>query len=67
MTKKEANELIQYLISVHIYGGLKKMTKSELMKYVRLFYEMVIRFDKLLVKEAITKAAQVISFLIFRN
>lgn len=43
------------------------MTKSELMKYVRLFYEMVIRFDKLLVKEAITKAAQVISFLIFRN
>ena len=57
MTKKEANELIQYLNSVYIYGGLRKMTKSELMEYIRLFYEMFIRFDKQLVKDAITKVA----------
>lgn len=57
MTKKEANELIQYLNSIYIYGGLRKMTKSELMEYIRLFYEMFIRFDKQLVKDAITKVA----------
>lgn len=62
MTKKEANELIQYLNSVYIYGGLRKMTKSELMEYVRLFYEMFIRFDKQLVKDAITKAATTSNF-----
>lgn len=62
MTKKEANELIHYLNSVYIYGGLKKMTKSELMECVRLFYEMFIRFDKQLVKDAITKAATTSNF-----
>ena len=62
MTKKEANELIQYLNSVYIYGGLRKMTKSELMEYVRLFYEMFIRFDKQLVKDAIIKAATTSNF-----
>lgn len=62
MTKKEANELIQYLNSVYIYGGLRKMTKSELMEYVRLFYEMFIRFDKQLVKDAITKAVTTSNF-----
>lgn len=62
MTKKEANELIQYLNSIYIYGGLRKMTKSELMKYVKLFYEMFIRFDKKLVKDAITKAATTSNF-----
>lgn len=62
MTKKEANELIQYLNSVYVYGGLRKMTKSELMEYVRLFYEMFIRFDKQLVNDAITKAATTSNF-----
>lgn len=57
MTKKEANELIQYLNSVYIYGGLRKMKRSELIEYIRLFYEMFIRFDKQLVKDAITKSA----------
>lgn len=62
MTKKEANELIQYLNSIYIYGGLRKMTKSELMEYVKLFYEMFIRFDKQLVKDAITKAVTTSNF-----
>lgn len=64
MTKKEANELIQYLNSFYVYGGLRKMTKSELMEYVRIFYEMFIRFDKQLVNDAITKAATTSNFFL---
>lgn len=53
MTKKEANELIQYLNSIYIYGGLKKMNREELKNYINLFYERYLRFDKQLIKNAI--------------
>ena len=58
MTKKEANELIKYLNNAYFYGNLDKMDKNQLEDYVKIFYEMFIRFDKKLVKTAISKIIQ---------